>query len=279
MLPLLAIGAGLAAAGAIGSYASGSMSKGRGPQYQPDKNNYGYNYKPEYDWTQAQNDYQRMAGGQDKLVDAAARARAEAERKRTGPSLAQLQMEEGQSRAALDARQMAANARGGPGAVAVAQRQAMAAQAEGQASLARSTGQLRAQEEATDRQLRQADYARELAALQASGDLAGRMRQGSMAMSEAEVAARMQAERYRQEGGMAYDNAMAGYDQRQMTADEVERRRKQAFWGRFIDSGAGMATMGAAGGGGGGGGGGGPVGDGEWNDIWAANNGGDRRYA
>lgn len=277
MIPLLAVGAGLAAAGAIGSYASGSMSKGRGLTRPPDRSNYDYKYEPKYDWTQAQQDYAREGRSQDSLVDAAARARAEAERVRTGPSLAQLQMAEGQSRAALDARQMAANARGGPGAAAAAQRQAMAAQAEGQASLARSTGQLRAQEEVTDRQLRQADYARELAALQASGDMAARMRQGSMGMSEAEVAARMQAERYRQEGGMAFDKAAMDYDQAQAAADEAARKRKQQFWGRFIDAGAGMATMGMGSGGGGGGGGGEPVTQSDWNSAYV-NSGGDPRY-
>jgi hypothetical protein len=248
------IGAGVAAAGLLGAGASGAMSKGRGLTYQPNKANYDYTYKPTYDWSKADSDYARMGGAADSLTDAAARARAEAEKQRTGPSLAQQQMAEGQSRAAAEAAQIGASARGGPAAVAAAQRQAMAAQVEGQASLARSTGQLRAQEEATDRQMRQADYARELAALQASAGVAAQMRQGSQGQTFGEQDRNMQAARYGQEGAMAYDQAQLGYDQAAAAQDEAQRKRKGAFWGKLIDVGSGVATMGLGGGGGGGGG-------------------------
>lgn len=251
MIPLIA-GAALAGAGIIGGIASGSTSASKGPTRQPDRANYDYKYTPEYNWAAADADYQRQQATQGGLMDAAARARAEAERARTGPSLAQLQMAEGQSRAAADAAQVAANARGGPGAVAIAQRQAQAQQLEGQASLARSTGQLRAQEEATDRQLRQADYNRELAALQASGALAGQMRQGSQGQTSTEVDARMQAARYGQEGSMAYDQAAQQFDQAKAAADEANRQRKAKFWGSLVNTGTGVATMGLGGGGGGG---------------------------
>lgn len=246
-LPLLAAGALLAGAGVVGGLASGAASSSKGPTRQPDRASYDYTYTPTYNWQAAEADYQRQQAAQGGLMDAAARARAEAEKARNGPSLAQIQMAEGQSRAAADAAQVAANARGGPAAVAIAQRQAQAQQVEGQASLARSTAQLRAQEEATDRQLRQADYARELAALQAAGGVAGQMRQGSQGQVFGEQDRNMQAARYDQEGGMAYDQAAQQFDQAKAAADEANRQRKQKFWGSLVGTGAGIATMGLGG--------------------------------
>ena len=251
-LPLILAGAGLAAAGLIGAGASGSLSKSKGPTRAPDRAAYDYTYQPTYNWDQAQKDYLAQQQAQGGLMDAAARARAEAEKQRTGPSLAQLQMEEGQSRAAAEAAQLAASARGGAAGQAAARRQAIAAQVEGQAGAARATAQLRAQEEATDRQLRQADYARELAALQSAGGLAGQMRQGSQGQVFGEQDRNMQAARYGQEGSMAYDQAAMQFDQAKAAADEANRKRKAAFWGKLIDTGTGIATMGAGGGKGGG---------------------------
>lgn len=194
---------------------------------------YGYNYQPQFDWTQAQQDYAAQEASRLGQMDAATQARLEAEGK-LGPSLAQQQQAAGQQRAAQDAAQMAASARGGPAAVAAAQRQAQMAQANAQSQTAQQAGMLRSQEQ-------QAAYQRELAALQGAGQLATAQRQGSMSMAGAEVDAQMQAERYRQEGAI-------GYDQAATAADQAYRDRQRKFWGKFIDTGAGIATKGATGG-------------------------------
>jgi hypothetical protein len=118
--------------------------------------------------------------------------------------------------------------------VANAQRQAMTVQANAQSQTAQQAGVLRSQEQ-------QAAYQRELAALQGAGQLATSQRQGSMGMAGAEVDAQMQAERYRQEGAI-------GYDQAATAADQAYRDRQRKFWGKFIDTGTGIATKGATGG-------------------------------
>lgn len=224
MLPLLIAGGITAGAGLIGAAASGSLSKGR----QPNRDAYNFNYKPTYDWTQAQADYMAQQQAQQGLQGAAAQAGLDA----TGaaPSLAQQQLQAGQARAAADAAQTAANARGGPAAVAMAQRQAQAQQVEGQAQVANAAAQLRAQEYEAARQ-------RELAALGAAGGMAGAMRQGSQGQVFGEQDRNIQAARYDQEGAMAYDQGA-------VAADEAQRRRKGQFWGKLIDSGTGIATMG-----------------------------------
>lgn len=260
MIPaMMAVGGGMAAAGLIGGALSGANKPGR----KPDKANYTYDYKPEFDWTQAQQDYAAQQGAQGGLMNAAEQARLQAEGK-LGPSLAELQMRSGLQRAAADSQSVAANARGGAAAQAAAQRQAMAQGAATQSAIAQTGGMQRLQEQ-------EAARGRELAALQGAGGLATQMRQGSMGMQEAEVGANMQAARFDQEGRMSYDQGM-------QAADEAARKRKAAFWGKLVDTGASIGTMGLAkGGGGGGGDGGGGVTQSDWNAAYVGA-GGDPRY-
>lgn len=217
----------------FGSDAAGSfgdtLKRGRGP----DAAAYGYNYTPEFDWARANADYQAQNQARTDMQRAAEQARLQAEGK-LGPSLAQLQLQDGMQRAAQEQAQSAASARGGPAAQAAARRQAMAAQAGSQGALAAAAGQQRVAEQ-------NAAYQRELAALQGAGQVAGQQRQGSLAMSQAEVDANMQAERYRQEGRMGYDAAATG-------ADKAYRDRMERFYGKFIDQASAGGTKAVTGG-------------------------------
>lgn len=228
MLPLAIAGGAMAAGGLIGALASGSLKKSR----DPDKANYAYNYNPEYDWTQAQADYAQQQAAQGGLMGAADLARREA-LGQLGPSISEQQLRQGQARAAAEGYQMAASARGGAGAQMMALRQAQARTAEGQLAVNRDAGILRAQE-------RQAAQARELQALAQAGGLASQMRQGSMGMTQAEVQAQMEAERYRQQGNMAYDQAM-------VNKSAADRQRSAQFWGGLMNAGASMGTAGMTG--------------------------------
>lgn len=205
------------------------LTRGRGPQ----EANYNYNYTPEFDWARANADYQAQNQARTGMMSAAEQARLQAEGK-LGPSLAQLQLQDSMARAAQEQAQMAASARGGPAAVAAAQRQSMAAAAGTQAATAAAAGQQRVAEQ-------NAAYQRELAALQGAGQVAGQQRQGSLAMSQAEVDANMQAERYRQEGRMGYDAAATG-------ADKAYRDRMERFYGKFIDQASAGGTKAVTGG-------------------------------
>lgn len=262
MLPLIIAGAGLAGAGMIGSYASGAMSKGR----QPDQDAYKYRYKPEFDWSKADQGLAHQETAQGRFGSVYDQAMLEASGQ-AGPSIAQQQQALGQQRVADEAAQFAASARGGPAAVAAAQRQAQIAQANSQAQTAQATGILRAQE-------RQAALGLGLEANRGAAGNAASMRGMSQAEEQARVGADMQAERFRQEGAMAYDQAAVG-------ADQAHRAKQRQFWGQLTSMGGSMGSMGASsmmGGGAGGGGGGGGVSPQQWNDAWSQG-GGDPRYA
>lgn len=234
MLPLIVAGAGLAGAGILGSYLSGAA----GASQKPNQGAYNYNYKPTFDWTQANSDYGRAGASQGGLA-----ATAQLERDRAagklGPSVAEQQLRAGQAAAAADAAQAAASARGGPGMMALAQRQAQAQQVAGEQAANRDAGIVRSQEEAAALQ-------RAASAEAAAGQLALGMRQGSQGQTFGEQDRAMQAARYQQEGAIAYDRAS-------MAAAEAEKRRKQAMWGSLTNAGTGMATMGLMSGGGPGG--------------------------
>lgn len=222
VLPLIAIGAGAMAAGALGSYFSGALGKGKGPN----KAAYGYDYNP--DWTQANNGLAAQQDVQGQYGDLYGQAMAES-RGETGPSVAQQQLAAGQSRAAADAAQAAASARGGPAASMLAARQAQEQANEGQLAVNRDAGILRAKE-------RQDALGRALAATGGAASNAGAMRGGSIDQEKAN----MQGARWDQEGNISYDQAG-------MAQDENARKRNSQFWGKFMDVGGGAAVKGLAG--------------------------------
>ena len=225
MLPLILAGAGMAGAGLLGSYLSGAMDSGR----KPNQAAYNYNYKPTYDWAQANSDYARAGGSQSNLEATAQMERDRAAGK-LGPSVAEQQMRAGQAAAAADAAQMAASARGGPGMMALAQRQGQQQMVAGELGTNRDAGVLRSQEEAAALQ-------RAAQAEAAAGQMALGMRQGSQSQVFGEQDRNMQAARYQQEGQMAYDQAMRAQE-------EADRRRKQAMWGGLTKMGGDMASVG-----------------------------------
>ncbi len=223
------------ALGPTGAFVSGAKSLGGvlGRGATPEESRYGYSYSPQFDWNQAQADYERQRAAQGGLMNAAEQARLQAEGK-LGPSLAELQMRDAQQRVGLEAANQAANARGGAAAQAAAQRQAQATAATVGASTAQAAGMQRLQEQEAARQ-------RELATLGAAGSMAGQMRQGSQGQEEARVGAEMQAARFDQEGRMGYDAA-------RVSGDQAYRKRMQDFWGKFIDAGTGAGAKAATGG-------------------------------
>lgn len=219
----------------IGGIASGALSKGR----RPDQSAYNYNHQN--DWTQANGWDSRQGVVDDRYGNVYDQAMAEA-RGEAGPSVAEQQLRAGQSRAAADAAQAAASARGGPAMSALAQRQAQEQGNQGQLSVNRDAGILRAQE-------RESALSRALAANGGAASNASNARGASIGQQQAD----MQAARYQQEGAMAYDQAMR-------QADEADRARKQKFWGQLTSAGTSMGTMGVSGMmSGQGGGGGGPA--------------------
>ena len=221
---------GAALGGPVGALAGWGYSKASSalsPGRTPDRNSYNYTYTP--NWAATLDDAAAQKKIQGQYGDLYSQAMLEAQGK-AGPSVAEQQMAAGQSRAAADAASMAASARGGPAAMVAAQRQAMEQQQAGQQSVSRDAGVLRAQE-------RQAALGRALAANQAAAANAGAMRGASIDQERAN----MQAARWQQEGGTAYDqNATA--------ADQAYRKRNQEFWGRMLDNATGVAVKGASGG-------------------------------
>lgn len=237
MIPaMMAAGAGMAGIGLAGSYLSGGMSRGRGPERAA----YDYNYDPQYNWGKSDEalGYQQQTQGQ--FGDLYRQSMLEAQGK-AGPSQAEMQMRTGMQANALQATQQAANARGGPAATAAAQRQAQATAAATGANIAQAAGMQRAQE-------RQAALGVAMNATQGGASNAASMRGMSQAEEQARIAAEMQAARYAQEGSMAYDQAATG-------ADQAYRARQRQLWGSLMQSGGAMGSMGTMQGMGGGGGG------------------------
>lgn len=247
VLPLIIGGAALAGAGIAGSYISGAMSKTAAPDpYQQDWTNYQYGYDPKFDWTQANNDYQQQQGARAQQQELAQRL-ALMSSGQGGPSVAEQQMRAGQAQAMAQGQALAASARGGPGAAVAAQRAAQQQQALGSLATNREAGMLRAREQ----QVATEQLGGVLSGMR-GGDLAAR--QGSQGQVFGEQDREMQAARYRQEGGMAFEQARQQGHQwaadRAYAAEEAAKERRRALFGALTGAGASMGAYGAMGGGG-----------------------------
>lgn len=242
VLPLLAVGGGLAAAGLIGSYMSGAMGKTSAPDpYDPEGSNFQYQYDPTFDWTRANQDYaqqQQARGQQEQLASRLALMSAG----KGGPSVAEQQMRAGQAQAMAEGQALAAASRGGPGAAILAQREAQKQQALTGLATNRDASMLRAREQ----QVATEQLGGVLGAMR-GGDLAAR--QGSQGQVFGEQDRRMQAARYDQEGGMAYEQAKQSAYQwsqdKRLALEEASKERKRALWGGLVGAGANVGAYGA----------------------------------
>lgn len=258
MLPLF-IGAGLAGAGLIGSYASGAMKETAKVQAK-DPNAQAYQYGGSADATQQWRD--ELAARQQQMAqrrntwdprlnnDIAAQNRAlgrfEDMAAGRGPSLAREQLREGQAEAQRRQMALAAGASGGAAGRQLAERNAQRIGADAALDTNRAAAQIRAQEQ--------------MGAAQAAANLSTGMRNASQDggfnaqrfESEA-MGMRLGLEQQQMQGAMALDQAALGQDRwEQETNNRIaaeNRQRKQALWGGLTSAGAGMMGMGLGGGG------------------------------
>lgn len=278
MLPLMAAGAGLAAAGMIGTWASGAMSKTRPAEVQK----FGGSdaalgkWRNDLSADQQQADDRAMAAGARGLRDYDANYQARAEQERLlreyrdvaagkGVSVAREQQAMGLASAARTGANLAASARGGGGNVLAAQRMAQQ-QASGEAADAAARAMVQRGQEIEN-------------ARAAEAGLAGAMRQGDLSARGQSLSEQGQ---FLDQTNQFLDARMS-VEQQQMAAqqhaedqrialEEAQKARKQAFWGSLTSSGAQIGSMGLAGAGGGG-----SPGPATYEDTWIAN-GGDPRY-
>lgn len=185
---------------------------------------------PKTDYTQANADYAQQQ-------NALGMMRSAAEGKE--PSVAQLQMQQGQRDAAAAAQGMASTARGGGGNAMLAMRQAQGANAEGAARTNQQAAMLRAQEMAQARE--------------AYGGMAGNMRGQSAQQAQFQTQAAMQQTGMNDQRAMGYEDlehkmraqqqnagvaAMNATAQSQMAADQ----NKAGMMGGLMNGGMGIAA-------------------------------------
>lgn len=277
-MAMIAVGAGLAAAGLYGAYKSKSLGDtAKVDAYPVDAAGYEYGGDNQYyyklrhrleeqekaaqarkayqtDFSQADQDYaqqQQARGQQQAAVDEYGRVINGT----AGPSLAEQQMRQGQSQAAQQAMQAAASTRGGTAGLLAAQRAAQTQGVLGQQQVAAQAGMLRAQEvqQARDAQagllasMRQGDQsARAGSQQQALGQAGIEMQQRALNDQRAMglLGAQHAATTATMEGTMAYQNANAQMSQwAQGTNAQInleDKKRGSNFAGSLL-GGAGSA--------------------------------------
>lgn len=258
MLPL-ALGAGMAAAGLIGSYASGAM-KDTAKVTARDPNAQAYQYGGSADAAQRWRDdlaarQQQMGQRRDAWDprlnnDIAAQNRAlgrfEDMAAGRGPSLAREQLAEGQAEAQRRQMAMAAGASGGAAGRQLAERNAQRVGADAALDANRAAAQIRAQEQ--------------IGAMQAAANLSTGMRNasqeggfGAQRFESEAMGMRLGLEQQQMQGQMALDQAGLQQDRWQqetnMQIEEANKARKGKLWGGLTNAGAGMMGMGLGGGG------------------------------
>lgn len=244
-MAMLGIGGGLAAAGLIGAYASGSMSPSQRvgtptPRAQA------------YQWggsTQALGqENKRLTGYEDQGRALSLSARGDqaalAEQYKhmaagNGPSMAEKQMQRGLAESTAQAQAQAAATRGGGGNALLAQRNAQRTAADMSLAVNRDAGMARTAEQ--------------MGAMNAQAALYGQMRGADQQGYQADMGARYGLQGQQLQANMAQDQARMGAEQwaagQNAAIEAADKQRKAALWGGLTGAGGSMMGMGIAGGG------------------------------
>ena len=242
-MAMLGIGAGVAAGGLIGAYASGAMSKGQrvtAPKTNAQAYQWGGNAQALGQESNRLTGYENQGralslsarGDQAALAEQYKRMAAG-----NGPSVAEQQMRRGLSEANAQAQAQAAATRGGGGNALLAQRNAQRTAADMSLAVNRDAGMARTQEQ--------------LGAMNAQAGLYGQMRGADQQAYQADMAARYGLQGQQLQANMAQDQLRMGAEQwaagQNAAMDVAEKQRKAALWGSLVGGGGSMMAMGAGG--------------------------------
>jgi len=236
-MAMLGIGAGMAAAGLIGAYASGSRSKGQrvtAPQTNSQAYQWGGNANALGDESKRLTGYENQGralslsarGDQAALAEQYKRMAAG-----NGPSMAEKQMQRGLAESTAAQQAQAAATRGGGGNALLAQRNAQRTAADMSLAVNRDAGMARTQEQ--------------LGAMQAQASLYGQMRGADQQAYQADMGARYGLQGQQLQANMAQDQARMSAEQwaagQNAAISAADKQRQAALWGGL--TGAGGSTL------------------------------------
>lgn len=241
-MAMLGIGAGMAAAGLIGAYASGSMSKGQrvtAPQTNSQAYQWGGNANALGD------ESKRLTGTEDQgralslSVRGDQAALAEQYKRMAagnGPSMAEKQMQRGLAEANAAQQAQAAATRGGGGNALLAQRNAQRTAADMSLAVNRDAGMARTAEQ--------------MGAMQAQASLYGQMRGADQQGYQADMVARYGLQGQQLQANMAQDQARMSAEQwaagQNAAMAAAEKQRKASLWGGLVGAAGSMLGIGGS---------------------------------